>query len=289
MQEIVLVKTASEISLKSHFVRKQWTSRLCENIRVALKQNSLKVERIERLPGRLFLHCAEPKKAQKLLQKIFGVHAIALAELHSGSSLEEIGEETLAYAKKNLKKKESFALRVSRTGNHSFSSRDIAVSAGAKIVSALGAKVDLDNPKKEIFIEAFQDFFCIYSSQVPGPKGLPLGVEGKIALLLGNRKEDFLAGLLMLKRGCSLYLVGENSKKNLETAGKLSEWNCFKQLKLGHSGIEGIPNQGILAIAKSDSSVSEKAFKEYIKFDSACKLPVFRPLLLYPNLQEKGV
>ena len=102
--ECLLVKTASEISLKTSFVRQFFTKKLVESIKFSLKKNGIPLEKIAKSGGRLYLFCSNPKKAQDVLSRISGIHATALAVHHKPADLKTVEETTLAFAKNFLKK-----------------------------------------------------------------------------------------------------------------------------------------------------------------------------------------
>jgi tRNA acetyltransferase TAN1 len=56
-----------------------------------------------------------------------------------------------------LKPEDSFAVRCQRRGAHNFSSRDVERELGAKLEEATEATVDLQNPKKTVVVQIFQN------------------------------------------------------------------------------------------------------------------------------------
>lgn len=273
MPELVLVKSTGEISIKSDYVRRQFSQRLLSNIKASLKQNSINTENAKTLPGRIFLKTSNNKNALKTLSKVFGIHSFALAEEFAFEGFGQLCEEILKYCQKLVSEKDSFALRVSRNGIHDFSSQDVAVKAGDLARKATKAKVDLSNPKKEIFAEIYQDFFCIYSLEEKGLNGLPVGVSGNIALVLEGKKEEFDAGYSMLKRGCSVFgFVYKKSLNSKAILKNLKPYNCFREIPL----LSSIP-KNCSAVVKADTVLNFEKFKE---FDSLNEKMVLRPLLL---------
>ncbi|MEW6294888.1 MAG: THUMP domain-containing protein [Candidatus Diapherotrites archaeon] len=232
-ETLLLIKTASEIAIKSHFVRNYFTKKLIKNIKNSLKAKGIKAEKIIRGQGFLLLYTEKGQETIKLLEKIFGIHSIAKTKESYVEDMIDIKQAVFSYAKKFLLPGEGFALRVSREGEHSFSSRDIAVQCGKKIMDSIpGLKVDLSKPKKELFIELHEKQLLLYSKKISGPKGLPVGVEGKAAVLFNGTKDDFTASILMMKRGCRITaLIEKKNPKINRTLKKLLEWNSFKPIK----------------------------------------------------------
>jgi adenylyl- and sulfurtransferase ThiI len=79
MKEVLLLRHASEISLKSHFVRVFFQKTLSNNIKKALKNKKIVVEKIQKKHHCILVYSKNPKKLIPLMQKIFGLNSIALA------------------------------------------------------------------------------------------------------------------------------------------------------------------------------------------------------------------
>ncbi|MBU1120457.1 hypothetical protein KJ660_01115, partial [Candidatus Micrarchaeota archaeon] len=119
---LLLLRPASEISLKSYFVKTFFLKKLLNSIKTTAKHNSLKIKVLKRTPGMILIQSPDPKKAVKLLKRIFGIASVSVAEKTNAKNMEEIKNLVLVYAKKELGKGDSFALRVNRLGEHEFTS-----------------------------------------------------------------------------------------------------------------------------------------------------------------------
>lgn len=288
MENILLVKLAGEISLKSKPVEKRFNSILLNNMRTALEKNKIVIERIEKFPGRFFIYCKETDliNAQKILQKVFGIHAIALAEAHFSEniSLQELKEKAFAFSKDFLKNAKTFAVRCSRAGKHSFSSQEVNVEVGAFLLEKIPSlKVNLSVPQKTLFIEIKDKKFYFYSEETACFNGLPSGVEGNVGVFFEGKKEEAIACWMMLKRGCNVFpIIKKEGKKISSSLKKLSEWNSFKEFKLIFSEnlSTEIKHKNLIALVKPDSKISPNDFQE---FDALQELPVFRPLIFLPK------
>jgi adenylyl- and sulfurtransferase ThiI len=290
-QECLLVKTASEISLKGSFVRRFFTKKLVESIRFALKKNGVPCNSIARGGGRLYVFCPNREKAQKILSRLPGIHAVALAEHFSPAEYSAIEKHALAFAEKTLKKGNSFALDVSTSGNSRLSSHALEHELGAAVQKRIsGLKVKLKSPEKEIFIEVREKDFFIYSAETSGLGGLPLGAEGSAGFFFRGRKEELAAALLLMKRGCNIFpIVGKKSKALEKHVEKLVPFNAGREFALTEE--KGLPSlikaRNLKALATADSKTDEKSLASYSAFDSRQNLVVLRPLLLYPKERKK--
>lgn len=290
-QQCLLVKTASEIALKSNFVRRFFTKKLVQSIKFALKRNKIEYSAITRGGGRLYVFCGKLKKAQKILFTVSGIHAIALAKHFKFSDYQEIESQTLAFAKNFLKEGDSFALDVRAAGNKKFSRKDLENRLGAAIQKAVpGLEVNLTTPEKKIFMEVRKNDFFVYTEQQRGLGGLPLGVEGSVAFLFNGKKDELLAAFLLMHRGCNVFPVVKKKsaalKKHVQLLVLFNDYRKFilteeKELP------ELIEERKIRAIATADSKTDEKSLASYKEFDSKQDLVVLRPLLLYPDEAKK--
>jgi uncharacterized protein with PIN domain/tRNA(Ser,Leu) C12 N-acetylase TAN1 len=114
--------------------------------------------------GRIFL---ETKKDETEIIK--GIHGIASFSPCTKCSLEELDKSVLAFAKKRLKGKKSFGVKVKRVGTHSFTSQEKAGDLGATILKKFpGLKVDLKTPDEMIFVEIRGRECYFFNSIIPG-------------------------------------------------------------------------------------------------------------------------
>jgi len=148
--DLILIRYG-ELSLKSDYVRNKFELKLVDNIKNAFKLNNLNCE-LRRERGRIYLYGDEISQGIEILKRIFGITSFSPA-IKTTSNIVDMITLALNFCQKTLNKEKSFALRVTRTGEHDFSSQDVAVKLGNVIVDATKAGVDLSNPDFELFIE----------------------------------------------------------------------------------------------------------------------------------------
>jgi len=204
--DLILVRYA-EMGLKSATVRKRFEKVLVDNIMAALA-----AERIEGLVeserGRIYVRTDRIEEAIRPVSRVFGVASLS-GVIETTSNMDDIRSVVVSYSRERLKKRDSFAMRVRRTGAHPFTSADVARDVGAAVVSAnvdLEVTVDLDSPDLELFVEVRNNRAFVFSEYVPGPGGLPMGSQGKI-LAIVDKERDVVAAWLMMKRGCKVVIV----------------------------------------------------------------------------------
>jgi tRNA acetyltransferase TAN1 len=110
------------------------------------------------------------------------VEGIAKAEL------EDIVKTAMEVARRYIQSGDTFAIRTTRRGTHSFTSIDVNVRAGAAVKEATGAEVDLEEPTKPLYIEIFQDSaaICVPATKeyrkLRRDKPLPLQIFRRVAI-----------------------------------------------------------------------------------------------------------
>lgn len=207
----------SEVSLKSPPVRRQWENAIVSAVKKILPGADLRVER-----GRIWAGGEiDPEK----LKLIFGVVSYSICNVFD---LKDLNKGILDFCEEHdISSSRTFALRVRRTGSHSFSSRDIAIELGDVIRKRYPAiAVSLDSPDFEIHVEIRNDTCYIFSEILPGAGGIPAGVEGTLVALLSGGIDSPVAAYMMMKRGCRIipvYVSIEDylDETSLKKAGKV--------------------------------------------------------------------
>jgi len=203
--------------------------------------------------------------------------------------VEKILEKGVEACKGFLNEGDSFAVRTRVVDSKELTNRELGEQLGSKIMEEFpGLSVDLTNPMKEIFVELRAKDLFIYLEEVEGAKGLPLGVEGNVAVLFTGEKDDLLAAFLMMRRGCNIFpVVKEKSVEIEKEVDRLVKWNSFRTFlftpisKLQHLVQKKDINVQALVIGEKELGKESKKKGELI--------PIFRPLIFYPEelLNEK--
>jgi thiamine biosynthesis protein ThiI len=86
-------------------------------------------------------------------------------------------------------------------------SNEIAAEAGGVILDRVpGLKVSLEHPELTAYIEMRDKAYC-YTRVLKGPGGMPVGCNGRVALLLSGGIDSPVAGCMISKRGVALSAV----------------------------------------------------------------------------------
>jgi len=277
----------SEIALKSEPVRRDWENRLVQNIK-----RSLKTQKVGKERGRIWVEEGDSKK----LEKILGIQSFSPC---SQCELEELEDFVLDYAKKILKGKNSFGLKVKRSGDHDFTSQDVAKDLGGKIQKEMPRLcVNLDNPQKWIFIEIRDNNCYIFDKIFKGYGGLPVGSSGRLVSLFSGDINSAVSSWMMMKRGCEIIPIyfDCNNQADFDRAKELSYAlkdfyldfdlkvvNCQINKKKMYEVVEKIAEEtGAKGIVTGEAlslcRPGDERFEDLIEFNKFTKLPIYRPL-----------
>lgn len=219
--ELILIRYG-ELALKGRATRRHFEEVLLQNIRNALKANDISFS-LTREWGRVYLHTSQIQQSMGILLHIFGIYSVSSA-MKTKSNIDAMTKFTIDFSKNIINRDRSFALRVSRTGQHSFTSQDIAIKIGEEIVKTTGAKVDLTKPDIELFIEIRDEHAYFFLEKIRGPGGMPLGTQGKL-LVIVNSQISFLAAWLVMRRGCNIVIALTNESLDEAIDNFTKKWH----------------------------------------------------------------
>ncbi len=200
---LFLVRLGVEVTTKSRRTRRHFQSRLIDNLRDAVESSGFEM-RVENLWSRILIETSSPE-ALSAMARVHGVSSISPIDARIPADLTrivEVGEELYAIRVEG----KTFAVAARRTGKQSFRSQAVREELGAALLPH-SAGVDLDNPEFTASVEVRDSQAFLFSERIPGPGGLPLGVEGKAVCLLSGGFDSAVAAWLLLKRGVSLEYV----------------------------------------------------------------------------------
>lgn len=313
INQVILIRYG-EIFLKSRFVFSQFEKKLIENISRHLKTAGINFG-LKKERGRIFISIDQKDETIvfERLKKVFGIVSFSPTEHLKTTKLAEIKKFCRRNFKGFVKKGETFAVRAKRAGQHPFSSKDLENEVGA----AIRGKVNLKNPKKEIFVEVREKDTYVFTEVIPGPGGLPLSTAGKVISLISGGIDSPAASYLAMKRGCrviflhfhSFPLVSKKSiEKSKEIVKKLNDYQIkskvilfpfqkiqlkFKteapakylillyrrsMMRLGQKLAKEEDAEGIFT-GESLAQVSSQTLTNLGVIEEAVKIPIFRPVI----------
>jgi thiamine biosynthesis protein ThiI len=209
--ELIIVRY-SEIALKAKSTRIYFEKTLIKNIINALDKKQIS-NSIRREYGRIYVYTNQINESIDALKKIFGIVSISPA-IQTKSKIKSMSQLSINILKEKLVSGKTFALRVTRTGKHNFTSQDVAIKIGAEIVKTTNASVELTKPDFELFIEIRNGNAYLFTEKIRGVGGLPLGTQGKVLALIDSPK-SILAAWYLMHRGCRVVFVNTD-ESNIE-------------------------------------------------------------------------
>ena len=219
---ILLIRYA-EIWLKSQKVKVRMLKTLMNNVKTALEREAIQYHKYQMSKDSsrvfFFFNNEDILNAIPVVMRIFGIHSISPA-LRTSNKVKNIIERSIEVAKEIMKPNESFAVRVKRSGNHDFTSIELASLVGKEInenLSHLNLTVNLSNPDRKIYIEVRDEFSYIFSDVILSPwGGLPTETRKKLFVLDVGRLSDLTAGFLLMRRGGEIHPILFKMKKDSE-------------------------------------------------------------------------
>ena len=162
--------------------------------------------KVRKESGRVFVEGQEDfdyEEAVEALKTVFGITGICPMVIEHTKDVEHLTDAAVRYIDSQYGKKD-FTFKVNaRRGDKEFpmNSMDINCLVGEKLLDAWPElKVDVHCPDVLVNIEVRQQIY-IYSVEIPGPGGMPVGTNGKAMLLLSGGIASPVAGYMIAKRG----------------------------------------------------------------------------------------
>ena len=162
--------------------------------------------KVRKESGRVFVEGQEDfdyEEAVEAFQTVFGITGICPMVIEHTKDVEHLTDAAVRYIDSQYGKKD-FTFKVNaRRGDKEFpmNSMDINCLVGEKLLDAWPElKVDVHCPDVLVNIEVRQQIY-IYSVEIPGPGGMPVGTNGKAMLLLSGGIDSPVAGYMIAKRG----------------------------------------------------------------------------------------
>ena len=142
-------------------------------------------------------------EAVEALQKVFGIVGICPMVVEETKDIDHLRKTVLAFIDEQYPVKD-FTFKVhARRGDKQFpmTSMELNIDIGEKLLDAFeGLKVDVHHPDVMVNIEV-RKYIYIYSQEIKGPGGMPVGTNGRAMLLLSGGIDSPVAGYMIAKRG----------------------------------------------------------------------------------------
>ena len=277
---------------------------------------------VSKTQGRVYVDCKSDYDYDEViaaLQTVFGINAICPVVKIENEGFEKLTQAVLRYVDDEYPDKNRTFKVFARRADKSFPVRSTQMNEelGASILEAYPEmKVDVHKPEIELYVEVRENIY-IYSKQIPGPGGMPLGTGGKAMLLLSGGIDSPVAGYMVSKRGVKIdavyfhappYTSERAKQKVVDLARKISKYTgtiClhvinFTDIQLAiyekcpHEQLTIIMHRYMMRIAEqialendclalvtgeSIGQVASQTMQSLAVTNEVCTLPVFRPLI----------
>ncbi len=221
MNELIMIKYGELTTKKAN--RKMFIKILNDNIEKLLKDENINITKNS---VRMYIECEDANKIKEKLKKVFGIYSIVVA-YKVNNNIEDVLEKSLEIMDKN---KRTFKVVTKRADkNFKTPSMEYSSKLGGLILKNTDYKVDVHSPDITLTVEIRTTGTYVYTDEVLGAGGYPVGVQGKGLLMLSGGIDSPVAGYLALKRGVNvegLYFespphTSEEAKNKVKTLTKI--------------------------------------------------------------------
>ena len=201
MKKIILIKYGELTTKKAN--RNLFINILYQNIREMLKKYDVKIIKNR---VRMFIEVNDDNyfdDVLNILKKIFGIHSIVVC-YQVNTNIDNIKNNVLEIAKdlsfntfkvETKRSDKNFPIKSMEFNN---------IIGGLLLKNVDDIKVDVHNPDYTLKIEIRNDYTYIYSKEIEGAGGYPVGVAGKGILMLSGGIDSPVAGYMAMKRGIKI-------------------------------------------------------------------------------------
>ena len=255
------------------------------------------------------------------LQTVFGISGICPVVYVEDEGFEKLCETVANYVKDvygdEKKTFKVFARRARK--NYPLESQEICVEMGGVVLNACpNFSVDVHNPEVKLNIEVREKIY-IYSEEIPGAMGMPVGTGGKAMLLLSGGIDSPVAGWMIAKRGVKIDAVyfhappytSERAKEKVVDLARIvskytgpinlhiinfTDIQLYIYEKCPHDELTIIMRRYMMKIAEqiatesdclglitgeSIGQVASQTMQSLACTNEVCELPVYRPLIAF--------
>ncbi len=311
-----LILRIGEVFLKGSN-RHLFLRQLERNIRDALRRTGSPA-RLHRFHGRYMVSCPPEELSTVIsqVQKVFGLTSISRVT-PCEPVFDQLAAKALEFMQHLPDKPASFRVSARRTDKSlPFDSLQLEREIGGLIHETCHIPVNLKNPDMVVEIHAGRDLSFVCAQREPAFGGLPVGMSGRMEVLLSGGIDSPVALWMMLKRGATLNATtfysppwtGEEPKEKVEALCRLLRpWGgphrlhvvaygeaqkilrecrphklatvLYRRLMMRTAAIIARRNRALaLVTGESLGQVASQTLHNLVAIDAAAKMPVIRPL-----------
>ena len=315
MKKLIMIKYGELTTKKAN--RKMFINLLENNIKNILGNIDYKITKDR---SRMYIECDDEKKVVDKLKKVFGIHGIVVAH-KVNTNIDDIKAKVLELINNNYK---TFKVNTKRADkSFEIHSMDFNRIIATHVLKNTDLKVDVHNPDVMINIEIRIEGTFIYTNEIEGIGGYPVGVQGIALLMLSGGIDSPVAGYLALKRGVDLeclyfesppHTSVEAKNKVIKLASIINEYsgnikvNIVPFTEIQEAIYKNCPDSYIITIMRrmmyriaeqvckkhklkvivngeSIGQVASQTLTSMITINSVTNLPVIRPVACMDKLE----
>lgn len=255
MEKIILIKYGELTTKKNN--RNLFINLLYENIKNKLKNYDVKIVKNR---VRMFIETNDNiDEIVNILSNIFGIHSIVVA-YKVDNNIDSIKNNVLDIVK-NIEFK-TFKVETKRSDKRfPIPSMEFNNVIGGLILKNISnVSVDVHNPEYELKIEIREDYAYIYTKEIKGAGGYPVGVAGKGLLMLSGGIDSPVAGYLAMKRGIKIECIYFESPPHTSIQAKNKVKKLVEKLSKYNSNI----TLNIINFTEIQEAIYQYCPKEYM-------------------------
>ncbi len=324
MYTAFLIKYA-EIGIKGKN-RYMFEDALVRQIKYALNRCEGEFE-VRKTQGRIYVDATTDfdfDETVENLKTVFGISSICPVVYAEDEGFDKLKEKVVEYMKKaHPACADTFKVHTRRARkNYPIDSMEVNAKIGEALLAAFpDMEVDVHNPKLNLHIEIREKIY-IYSIEIPGPGGMPIGTNGKAMLLLSGGIDSPVAGYMISKRGVMIDAVyfhappytSERAKQKVVDLAKLvsrytgpinlhiinfTDIQLYIYEKCPHEELTIIMRRYMMKIAEhiamendclglitgeSIGQVASQTLQSLYSTNEVCTMPVYRPLIGFDKM-----
>ncbi len=277
---------------------------------------------VRRLQGRIYVDALSDYDYDEVIEalsRVFGIVGICPVVLAEDEGFDKLAEDVIAYMDSVYPdKRMTFKVNARRARkNYPMNSMELNAALGEKILDAFPEiKVDVHHPSVLLCVE-IREKINIYSTEIKGPGGMPVGTNGRAMLLLSGGIDSPVAGYMIAKRGVAIDATyfhappytSERAKQKVVDLAKIlsayagpvrlhvvnfTEIQLYIYEKCPHEELTILMRRYMMRIAEhfagenkclglvtgeSIGQVASQTMQSLAATDAVCRMPVYRPLI----------
>lgn len=238
MNQLLMIKYGELTTKKAN--RNTFITLLTNNIKSILKEYEISIQK-DRVRMYISCHSRDCDEIVLKLQKVFGIHSIVICH-KVNTNIEDIEAKILELLQNESY--QSFKVETKRADKKfPIPSMEFNSKIGGFVLKNTNLKVDVHQPDVRIHIEIRNEGTFVYTNEVSGIGGYPVGIQGKGLLMLSGGIDSPVAGYLSLKRGVDLECLYFESPPHtsLEAKNKVVELASIIDAYSGNIKVNVIP------------------------------------------------